>query len=393
MKKEVLFLSCMAISAIIGSAGGYFLANLEPGVSSSKKEDYLTTREYSQENVLLTQELLAEQIFLSNQTTKFELPVKNSMGFSLIPTQMVDMPSNYSNIIKTLNAGETFLIKEDSEEWLLVELETGEIGYISAMHTMINLPDVVPSIIYNVTSSYGSIFRSSQRDIPNVTGKAFYQGLHYNERLGKNSFVVPVLYPMAKKIYDAQQLALQQGDTLVIYEGYRPYDLQNLVYEELTKLSKIDPVVMAGMTNSHWNINWFIAKGVSTHQTGLAIDVSLAKINEFDLGQVGEYLYFDIKGCEEYVMPSPMHELSTKAVSMKEPVAWQTQFSWRDVELSETMTDGAKKLREYCTNAGLEPLASEWWHFNDVQNTHKLGNVPAHHSIKPQECISQVPYI
>lgn len=30
------------------------------------------------------------------------------------------------------------------------------------------------------------------------------------------------------------------------------------------------------------------------------------------------------------------------------------------------MTEGAKLLRTYCTNAGLSPLASEWWHFNDL---------------------------
>ena len=30
------------------------------------------------------------------------------------------------------------------------------------------------------------------------------------------------------------------------------------------------------------------------------------------------------------------------------------------------MTEGARVLRTYCANAGLSPLASEWWHFNDL---------------------------
>ncbi|ONI39982.1 hypothetical protein AN639_01490 [Candidatus Epulonipiscium fishelsonii] len=405
MKKIILFVTSMAISSIIGISTGYFLANAQQNIPVSKetkvsnsentlfeKNNSLEESIFSQLNTQTEENMfLSSQILSSNQTTRFELPINNSMGFSLIPTQLIDMPNDHSNIIKTLNTGETFLIKEEVGEWLLVELNTGEVGYISIMNTMINLPDIVPSIIYNVTNSYGSLFRSSGKEIPNVTGLGFYQGIYYNERLGKNEFILPVLYPMAQKIYNAQQLALKQGDTLIIYEGYRPYDLQNLVYEELTRLSKIDPEVMSGMKNSYWHINWFIAKGISTHQIGLAIDVSLAKINKFDVGQIGEHLYFDITAFEEYTMPSPIHELSTKAVSMKTPVAWQTPFAWQAVEISETMTEGAKKLREYCTGAGLEPLASEWWHFNDVPNTHKLGNVPAHHSIKPQECISQTP--
>ena len=36
---------------------------------------------------------------------------------------------------------------------------------------MINLPDIIPSIIYDDTNSYSSLFKSSGIDIPNVTGK------------------------------------------------------------------------------------------------------------------------------------------------------------------------------------------------------------------------------
>jgi len=30
------------------------------------------------------------------------------------------------------------------------------------------------------------------------------------------------------------------------------------------------------------------------------------------------------------------------------------------------MTEGALRLQGYCTDAGMTPLASEWWHFNDL---------------------------
>ncbi|ONI39980.1 hypothetical protein AN639_01480 [Candidatus Epulonipiscium fishelsonii] len=260
---------------------------------------------------------------------------------------------------------------------------------------MVNLPDIVPSIVYNVTNGYYSVFRSSGENIPNVTGKAFYKGFNYNNRLDEIIDILPILYPMAHKIYNAQQLALQQGDTLVIYEGYRPYDLQKLVYEELKKLSDIDPQVYAGLNQTPWHIGWFIVDGVSTHQVGLAIDTSLAKVNSMETEQVGDYSYQDVTDYTEYIMPTLIHDLSTQATSMQVPTAWQISDLWRSIPMSYNMTEGAKKLRDYCTNAGLEPIASEWWHFNDLENTIKMdiniSSVDASYSIKPERCISQLP--
>ncbi len=336
-------------------------------------------------------EELATQIFDSNATTKFELPVHNSMGYSLVETNVRTEPNNNSTILWTTSIGTTFLIKEEVDEWLLVEFENGSTGYVYKLYVLVNLPDIVPSIIYNAVNGESSIFLGAGKEIPNVTGLAFYEGLHYNARLEKDEYVLPVLYPMAEKIYAAQQLALEQGDTLVIYEGYRPYDLQNLVYQELTNLAHNDSEVSAALSVSPWHLGWFIASGVSTHQTGLAIDVSLAQINDYQVGQVGEYLYFDITDYTEYEMPTALHDLSAQAVSLAWPVSWKTSMSWADVTIANSMTEGAVKLRDYCTSGGLEPLASEWWHFNDVENYFNLGTVYATGSIKPTSCISLAP--
>lgn len=32
----------------------------------------------------------------------------------------------------------------------------------------------------------------------------------------------------------------------------------------------------------------------------------------------------------------------------------------------DNINSEAMLLQQYCTNAGLTPLASEWWHFNDL---------------------------
>ena len=37
------------------------------------------------------------------------------------------------------------------------------------------------------------------------------------------------------------------------------------------------------------------------------------------------------------------------------------------------MTESAIKLRDYCTGVGMSPLASEWWHFNDLDAREEIG--------------------
>ena len=85
--------------------------------------------------------------------------------------------------------------------------------------------------------------RSAGKPIPQITDQKLYDTYHYNARLGKNEFSVPVLYAMAEKIAKAQQHARSEGNTLVIYEGYRPYEVQSAVVKNVTTLAENDPEV------------------------------------------------------------------------------------------------------------------------------------------------------
>src|SRR5690606_27769076 len=100
------------------------------------------------------------------------------------------------------------------------------------------------------------------------------------ERLAKDEYIMPVLYSMAPKIYMAQQLALLEGNALKIYESFRPYSTQESVVKSLMALAEDNPEVEAGINTPPWKMFWFIAEGVSNHQMGYAIDVSLVKVNE-----------------------------------------------------------------------------------------------------------------
>ncbi|HRG31398.1 MAG TPA: D-alanyl-D-alanine carboxypeptidase family protein, partial [Trichococcus flocculiformis] len=246
-----------------------------------------------------------------------------------------------------------------------VQTET-ESGWVQHLYCFINLPDVIPSIIYDNTNTYASKFVSSGKTIPGITGEALYDGKAYNMRLGKVSDIVPVLYSMSKKIHLAQQAALEDGNPLVIYEGYRPYSVQKMTVDALTTLAAADPEVMAGINTHPWDTNWFIATSVSNHQMGYAIDVTLAKITEQQEIVIGDYAATAITGYTEYTMPTTIHELSMASATFTGPVKSSSPTAWLQATLADTMNEAAILLQRYSTEAGLTPLASEWWHFNDL---------------------------
>lgn len=41
--------------------------------------------------------------------------------------------------------------------------------------------------------------------------------------------------------------------------------------------------------------------------------------------------------------------------------------AWKEAELRPEMNQAALSLQDYFVNAGMTPLASEWWHFNDLE--------------------------
>ena len=106
------------------------------------------------------------------------------------------------------------------------------------------------------------------------------------------------------------------------------------------------------------------------------MDVSLAKVVEtVDIDVDGRSVVY-VSRYAEYKMPTEMHELSVKAVTFVWPVSGSDGTSWRKVPLAGSFTDGAKLLQKYCTDAGMTPLASEWWHFDDwtaLNSTNKAG--------------------
>ena len=294
-----------------------------------------------------------------------ELPVNGATGYASVLMDLKATADARSETISELEAGTAFEVLEEVGDWWYVRTAT-ESGWVQHLYCFINLPDVVPSIIYDNTNTYASKFVSSGKTIPGITGEALYDGKAYNMRLGKVSDIVPVLYSMSKKIHLAQQAALEEGNTLVIYEGYRPFFAQKLTVDALTTLAAADPEVMAGINTHPWDTNWFIATSISNHQMGYAIDVTLAKITEQQEFVIGDYTATAVTGYTEYTMPTTIHELSMASATFTGPVKSSSPTAWLQANLADTMNEAAILLQRYCTDAGLTPLASEWWHFNDL---------------------------
>nr|WP_106780803.1 M15 family metallopeptidase [Lysinibacillus timonensis] len=319
-----------------------------------------------------------------------ELPVIGATGFTSVQLELKDAASKDSKTVQLLEAGTAFEILQEDGDWWFIQNEDLT-GWVLHKYCFINLPDVIPSIIYNNTNTYSAKYVSSGKSIPNITGETLYQGKTFNKRLGKEEFIVPVLYSMSKKIHLAQAYALEDGNSLVIYEGYRPYSTQQAIVNELTKLATVDFEVAAGISTSPWSINWFIATSVSNHQVGYAIDVSLAKVHSKEEIVIGDYAGIEITDYTEYTMPTAMHELSLASATFQTPVSSTSPTAWKHVQLAEKMNEAAINLQTYNTKAGLTPLASEWWHFNDLDAFNEVKDNSSNGGYILTEIYSEIP--
>ena len=324
----------------------------------------------------------------------FELPVDGATGYVSISTNLLDQPSENGMILVTLDVGSSFVIVNETSDHKWVRIRIGSLmGYIPEARCWVNLPDVIPSIVYDDTNSYASLFRASGYEIPDVTGKQLYRAKAYNPRLGEDQFIMPIVISAARKICQAQQAALALGRTLVIYEAFRPYDTQMKVANAVKRLSLTNTEVSAGINDKEhgWNISWFIATSLANHQMGYAFDTSLGEVKETKTVKIGKYTVNRVISYRKCVMPTEMHELSTAAITFVHSYSSTKKTGWDKIELAPTMTHDAIILQYLCTSVGLTPLASEWWHFNDLDTYDAVKNFEHTGAFFTDRCLSVLP--
>ncbi len=297
-------------------------------------------------------------------------------------------------VLGKVDAAKAFCVLEEKEGLFGIRYGDG-IGYIDSNYCMINLPEYMEDLCaYDITNSYHSIYMVHDYEIPEVTDTVI-KG-YENVELAENEYLVPLLYPAAKKLVDAANAAREMGYVLKIYDSYRPrlattsiYDLtqkilgdpipewtfaekqerikQGLSVEpaepatEATEVTEgtgetVPPTTEEIITyeklmtdNGRYSLANFLALGYSNHNLGVALDLTLISLYDG----------------EEVEMQTAIHDLS-----------WYSEL--------EENNDAAKTLQRIMVGAGFGTLKSEWWHFQDNDAKGSLNLIALQQGVSPE---------
>lgn len=281
----------------------------------------------------------------------------------------------YSNARKTLSIGSI----EAGTALCVLELDNGMFkvrygegyGYIDSNYCMINVSEFLGELcLYNITNSYDSLYAVHDLPIDAVTGEVT---LGYEDvLLNDGSYLVPLLYPTAIKLEQAALAAKEMGYSLKIYDSFRPqaatYELYNLAsvfinnYIPLSALQQLgisgtanpenpalsNTTYSALMTdNGRYVLSYFLARSISRHNQGLAMDLTL------------------VKDGTELKMQTAMHDLS-----------WYSE--------TRQNTESASMLAQIMKSCGFAGLSSEWWHFQDDEAKDNLNPAALWDGVSPE---------
>ena len=157
-------------------------------------------------------------------------PVKDLAAYS---------ESSMGQVIGTAKVGKAYCVLEEVDGMFAVRIDD-RIGYISSNYCMINLPEYIGGLCsYNITNSYYSIYAIHEFSIEKVTGVITrgYENIYQDD----GSFLVPLLYPAAKRLLTAAKSAWDQGYRLKIYDSFRPHAATIEIYD-LTSQIMADPL-------------------------------------------------------------------------------------------------------------------------------------------------------
>ena len=113
-----------------------------------------------------------------------------------------------------LSAGTKLLIRgaESNGNIPVKVVSTGETLNVKADTIFVNLPDLMPSMKYDIKSAYANNFISGGYSIPNVTNFKLYKfSKSSNSKIGRSEYYAPLLYPAAIYLQKALNTARSQG--------------------------------------------------------------------------------------------------------------------------------------------------------------------------------------
>lgn len=212
------------------------------------------------------------------------------------------------------------------------EVELGGTIWLRKSDVLLNIKDYIPSLDIRLPMATGAIFKMADEDIPGLTGEVFYTNPGSQD--GSEAWLK---YEPAKKLLKAQQMFLQKGYGIIVYDAYRPY--QDTKFFQKAYGAYLD--TKSNSFKNEWfgklGESWFLAQKASSHNYGVAVDISVKNL------ETGE----------ELVMPAPMHTLDKRSA----------YYMWQNGSNEASLN--AKQLKKTMEEAGFTYLKSEWWHFQD----------------------------
>ncbi len=200
-----------------------------------------------------------------------------------------------------------------------------KMGYVSKDACLINLPDVMQKELqYDITNSYNCKYKIDGRRIPGVTWEELYP---YVKR-GEGKYLAPLLYPTAKKLYEAEGYALKDGRTLRIYDAYQPESVSKSVYTDTDEFLKEHEDLQEMIGEGGKKLKDYLPEEASAQSFGTGLDLNLV----------------DMKTGEEFKMQSEMHAIGP-------------------VSMTDNNTSDADKLKEFMEGFGFLGVDTRWWHF------------------------------
>ena len=203
----------------------------EEATVPSQPQDFVVSEKSKEESKPVKKDVAVyKKETIENETTPIGAkiwPIKDLELYKKIPDG-TDVTAK-GNIQLRIKAGTPLTVILEEETYFKVEYN-GKEGFISADYCLINLPDYYKELCrYDITNSYSSRFMAHDYILYGVTDNLLPG--YENVKIGEKEFLVPFLYPSAKKLLNVAEYADSEGYSLKIYDAFRPRKATRYIYD------------------------------------------------------------------------------------------------------------------------------------------------------------------
>lgn len=314
----------------------------------------------------------------------------------------------------TIPAGTALCVLEEGDDCFQVRWKD-QYGWVDSRFCLINLPEYVGDVCaYDITNSYSSLLAVHDYPLEHITGEVVkgFEGI----RMEDGTFLVPYLYPSAKKLLTAARAAEADGCRLRIYEAFCPHEATRFLCD--TTMAQLDcPVPERGEDGAYV---FYVppetepaspqepdaepvlppdetAGEGQAQMESTALSESAPPAEEADSTQAepapqtasaapeNRPTYRSVMTDGRFELPGFLtpsvsaHSQGTAldiTIERLDGTELEMQSAMHDLSwysAASRNNDNAKLLESYMTGVGMRGLSGEWWHFQDDAALEAIG--------------------